>query len=429
MKTGSFTSLIYLLFLLTSCDTEEIFKSNTPLNEKDYTFYKTVKKDLKFNYYHYGKDIIIDHYVDLDTIKKIVNTGEEIPNLNQITIKHQTMWKDVTQTEPYTLEGDREVYHFSLTQSSYIQINLSQLKTDHDLFITKMKVNDKGQKALGNLLSYSTSNSDDREFLEVYANAGDYFLIVKPYRKTSSYHLKFSKSKKDRPYVACENYNHLSTRIASDGGINRQSTTWHLWDDIGVDGGIVSEENNEENKSVKFDFNDFGYQDVVKKLFQHPMVSGKLKLDFNLYIPEGKAGRFRSEKRTNTGRKTSDQGFEIAFDHKGLTTFRQNGFTLMAPNLLPKNSWIPVEFLIDLDNDVILVSMGDDIHAQLSACASLIGDTTSLLAFYGLNFFVTKKNEGYFIDDICLEVSTSEEMGKMKSNFWHHSHEVINFIP
>ncbi|NND31047.1 MAG: hypothetical protein HKN76_00560 [Saprospiraceae bacterium] len=305
---------------------------------------------------------------------------------------------DETNTANFYPGPDR-IYFFTLTSTKQVNITLSEMRADHDLFLTNVTRDALGRMRMGSTITTSLHTGWDNESIDVVLPAGRYFMIVDSYRGTSSFKLKLNCSS---PAFSnrCENHDELVASYSN--GISRQSSLWRKWSPSASDGKVLYEGySTYPNKVVKFDQPRFGYQDVVRSMTNYHIIGGAFEMDFDLYIPSGKKAEFVSEKLSRFG-AYGQQGFYFKLDN-GRIYVRHGGRYVLASTRFPTNRWFKVKIIYYMNSDRIYIRFDDNLMVEVTASRTVHSRATSIRSIWGLNFTADSSNSKFHIDNICVK--------------------------
>jgi hypothetical protein len=145
--------------------------------------------------------------------------------------------------------------------------------------------------------------------------------------------------------------------------------------------------------------------DLVKD-FGPAFSSGKYRIIFKAYIPQGKDGYFNTLATFAGPSVNSNWGMECYFTTAGICSVYAGSNTPNISSTYPIAAWFPVEVVVDLDNDQAQLSVNDTIITtwQWTLGSHGSGSPLTLNAndFYGQN----TTNE-FYIDDYDLDDLTA----------------------
>jgi hypothetical protein len=207
--------------------------------------------------------------------------------------------------------GPDRIYILRLREEKAVEITLSHLSSDHDLFVAKLDTVGSSLR-IGSTLATSLHTGTDWERVSIILPPGNYLAIADAYTSAGSYRMGFVCATPSYS-MACENYDDLTASYTS--GISVQSTLWRNWSVYSNDGKVLHESYaRPTNKVVKFDHSRFGYQNAVRSFTNYHIIGGAFEISFDAYVPAGKKAEFISEKLSRFG-SAGEQGFYFKLDN------------------------------------------------------------------------------------------------------------------
>ena len=305
---------------------------------------------------------------------------------------------DETNTASFYPGPDR-IYFFTLSSTRQVRITLTDMRADHDLFLTHVQRDALGRMRMGSTITTSLRTGFDDESIDVVLPAGRYFMVVDSYRGTSSFKLKLNCS---NPVYTNQCKNHDNLIASYSNGISNQSSFWRKWSTSANDGKVLYESySTYPNKVVKFDQPRFGYQDAVRSLTNYHIIGGSFEMDFDLYIPSGKKGEFVSEKLSRFG-SYGEQGFYVKLEN-GRIYVKHGGRYRLASTRYPTNRWFKVKIIYYMNSDRIYIRFDDNLMVEVTASRTVNSRSTSIRSIWGLNFTADRSNSKFHIDNICVK--------------------------
>lgn len=296
--------------------------------------------------------------------------------------------------------GADKVYLLELDRAGEVDFELSQLRSDLDLFVAEVVEDNYGRKLIGDYLKSSTNGGNEQEVFTIDLEAGAYFIIVETYEFGSDFQLSVECENQDTPTPSapkdCEDYQSLSANY--DDGISTQSNHWNLWTSDARDGLVLHETASSANKVVKFDHQRFGYQDVVRDIIGLPLSSGYYFINFDLFVANNSVAEMVSEKTQWYGQ---EQGFKLKVKNKQLIiTHKDQMYT--ANTSIPTNTWHKVSMAFDLrENEITVLINGVRIIMRANAKKGSIYDGRK--SIQGINFYGDESNSKFHVDNVCVE--------------------------
>lgn len=404
-----FLIAIIALALLQSCEKESEFvhedsDQNISINEQD----SKTGEGLAELYINDNMDIEMEKLAITDSYKKEYGKMSLVDKKNNSKFLAKSRYitniycgdtdYGTTKGETNTVSkyrGADKVYLLDINNDQEVELKLTGLSSDLDLFITSVKIDGFGRKLIGNYLSSSTNGSSRGEEVKVSLKSGQYFIIVDTYSQESDFTLSVQCSGGHNgggPFYHCENFERLSyTR-----GIAAQSNLWNKWSSRAGDGRVKYFDRNYNNKVVKFDYSRFRYQDCVRDLIGLPLNHGWYWMSFDLYNVSGKTTHFLSEK---TARYGQEQGFHIEIENGRLTVYYK-GRSYTANTRIPTNTWTTVYISFDMTYNTIRLYI-DGIEIIMDADAQRNSFNTGRKSIQGIDFF-TRRDSKFNVDNVCI---------------------------
>ncbi len=295
--------------------------------------------------------------------------------------------------------GPDRIYFFRLTSEKQVHISLTDMTTDHDLFLTEVIITSSGHMIKGSTIATSLNSGSDDEQIDLVIPAGTYFMVVDAYRGSGSFKLELQCS---NPAFTnqCENYDDLLPSYTS--GIAAQSRYWRKWSSSANDANVLYE-NYERypNKVVRFDQSRFGYQDVVRSLTNYHIIGGSYEAEIDMYIPHGKKAEFASEKLSRFG-SSGEQGFQVRFDN-GRIHVRHAGRYVTAVTRYPTDRWFKIKLIFNMNSDRIYLRYEDELMVEFTATSTISSATARLRSIWGLGFWAQNSTSQFSLDNICVK--------------------------
>jgi hypothetical protein len=139
-----------------------------------------------------------------------------------------------------------------------------------------------------------------------------------------------------------------------------------------------------------------GPQDVL--LLLGNQTSGRYRLQFKLYIPDGYAGYYNIQKTESAGQEFA---FQLDFTADGAVMI-DAGVGGDAQDTYPHDQWMVIDQIIDLDNDWTTLSIdGRPFHAWPYSNTAF--GTGGLGSLGGVDFFPLDDTYRFYIDDVFIE--------------------------
>lgn len=413
MRTLRFLALLTLasFFCFTSCQKEALEETQEQLQSTEFISGEVLATTAGTN----SAEIQAIRNEQIASFKKEAKTGtlqfEETTGRassrsRSITdISCGTSINGTTRGETNTVskyEGSDKVYLLNLDGKKDVSIQLSQLQSDLDLFVTEVLVDGFGRKFIGDYLTSGTKGGTSSEDIDLELSKGEYFIIVETYEFESNFKLSVScKGDTQNPVpgpdpVHCENYQNLVANY--DRGISEQSNLWNLWRGDFNDALVLHENSNSSNKVIKIDNSRFGHQDVVRDIIGLPISSGWYTMEFDLFVA-GNSGvaEMLTEKTRSYG---EEQGFKLKVENNQLKITHRNKVTT-AKTRIPSNTWIRVAMSFDMVSNRIIVLI-NGVRITMRADAQRAKTNQGRRSIQGINFYGDEFRSKFHIDNVCI---------------------------
>jgi len=189
----------------------------------------------------------------------------------------------------------------------------------------------------------------------------------------------------------CEDFNQYN-----NGAISPQSQRWTKWNTASRDAAITDAMASDGGKSLEIQYipSSSEQTDVVLKLGD--LTNGTYELNWNMYIPIGKAAYF------NTLKFQDDFGaannFQIFFDLTGIAKLQTGGgegiFTY------PIGQWFNIRLTYNLEEDQVILYLNESGLFQWAA-SNMVNATGTLAQLGGIDFYAIQ-NAQFYIDEFCI---------------------------
>lgn len=306
--------------------------------------------------------------------------------------------KGETNTVNKTRGADK-VYIINIADETELELKLSKLSSDLDLYLAEVLVDGYGRKLIGNYISRSIKGSNRSEDIKEEVSPGEYFIIVETYGNESNFKLEVDcnliNPQPDPQPRFCENYSNMTASYTN--GISRQSNLWHLWRGKSNDGKVLHETSSSSNKVVKFDYRRFGYQDVVREITGLTLNHGWYAMEFDLYVANNGRANFVSEK---TGQDGQEQGFGIRISDNTLrVTYRDRVYK--ARTTISSNEWLSCYASFDLTYNTITLNI-DGVTIIMDADSKVSSVRDGRKSIHGINFYGNRTTSKFHVDNVCV---------------------------
>lgn len=409
-----FALVIATIFMLTSCQKEQMSdmqtasKSTTTANDayltgEELPIIETYSKE-EISLIREEQMGSFAKEAKLGTRKFTANNGSSSSRSRTITdIACGDVKSGTTRGETNTVDiypGADKVYLLEMSRADEVDFKLSNLRSDLDLFIAEVIVDNYGRQLIGNYLKSSDNEGNSEESFSIQLDKGAYFVIVETYEFGSDFQLSVkcrnqggNTTPADR---ACEDYQSLSANY--NYGIAAQSNHWNLWTNNANDGLVLHESAYAANKVVKFDNQRFGYQDVVRDIIGLPLTRGYYFMNFDLFVANNSIAEMLTEKTANYGQ---EQGFYLKVEGERLN-IEYKGRSYTARTRIPSNTWHNVAMAFDLQANEITVLI-NGIRIIMRANGKIASSNTGRKSVQGINFFGSSSKSKFHIDNVCIE--------------------------
>jgi hypothetical protein len=317
-----------------------------------------------------------------------------ITNIACGNTKYGTTRGETNTIDVYTGKSDK-IYFLETNKRGEIEINLTHLQSDLDLFVFEAKQDNYGRKYIGRELHSSDNFDVNNENIKAELDRGTYYIIIETYKFESNFQLSVKCRGGNSTTKFCEDYQNLQASYSR--GITEQSNHWKLWDNNANDALVLYEKQNSNNKVVKIDKQRFQHQDVVRELTGSTLSRGRYITEFDLYIPSSSRVDFLSEKTRYFGQK---QGFAITINN-GVLSVKNGGRSTFGSYQIPTNTWIKVLIDFNITNNKILVLVNRNSLIMMDASANLESCHGSK-SIHGINFYTKASNSKFHIDNMCI---------------------------
>ena len=294
--------------------------------------------------------------------------------------------------------GADKVYLLEVSSKKDVKLQLSNLRSDLDMFVAEVLVDGFGRKLIGTYLAADLQGGTSSETIDIALDRGEYFIIIETYGFESDFRLSVSCS--GGPTTPnpehCEDFQNLTAGYHV--GISDQSNLWNLWSNTANDALVLHENSNSSNKVVKIDNSRFGYQDVVRDIIGLPLTRGWYTMEFDMYVAQNSVAEFLTEKTSSYGQ---EQGVKFKVKNNRLTiTYRGKEYT--ANTRISSNTWTHVAMSFDMVNNRVIVLM-NGIRITMRADTKLNSRNLGRKSIQGINFFGNEANSKFYIDNVCIQ--------------------------
>lgn len=308
-------------------------------------------------------------------------------------------------------------YTMTVPDNGYVTINLypNTTNVDLDLFVfSKDCANNNSPVCL-----FSINEGGADEEITTYLNAGTYSIVVDGKTQvanpaaTSNFTLSVTSDlctwcsvsptcvepQNDAPLgpvYQCENFDNYAS-----SGITAQSALWRKWLPTATDAPVVANPLAGGGKVLKIERTHIQQNesrvDVMYLLNNHQ--TGRYRLSWNMYIPNGKTGNF-SLQHTQMGGALGNSASYVAFNGSGSGTLQiGGGAAAEATFLYQTNTWNKIVQIIDLGLDKAELWINNEFIYSWQFSR---GDAGTQLQLGALHLFDLPANTLFYIDNFCL---------------------------
>ena len=295
--------------------------------------------------------------------------------------------------------GADKVYLLQVDQVTSVEINLSNLASDLDLYLTTIETDQFGNDVVGDVIANSLNYDLSDEYVNASLEPGDYYVIVETFGNEGFYGIVVECAIVGTPVsINCDDHENLQCSYSY--GVSTQSDLWSRWSSRSRDGLVLTENSWTANKVVKFDAGRFGYQDAVRSLMNQPITNGVVKMSWKMYIPANRRADFVTEKTQFHGQ---EQGLAIKMDN-GLIRARSGLSERIANTRFATDEWIDVEMVFDMKYNTVYTTIADQVQIVSGTDAKVGKSNFGIHSIFGVDFFNKAYHSKFRLDDICVEV-------------------------
>ena len=307
-----------------------------------------------------------------------------------------------TEGETNTVDiylGSDKVYILNVDHKTEVEINLSNLFSDLDLYLTTIETDQFGNNIVGEVLGAGLNVGTGDEYINATLDPGTYYVVVETFDQESFYGMTVAcASIGTAVSINCDDHENLQCSYSY--GVSTQSELWSKWSSRSRDGLVLTENSWTTNKVVKFDAGRFGYQDAVRSLLNQQITSEIVKMSWKMYIPANRRADFVTEKTQVHG---EEQGLAIKMDN-GLIRAKSGLAERIAHTRFATDEWIDVEMIFDMKYNTVYTTIAEQVQIVSGADAKVGKSTFGINSIFGVDFFNKAYHSKFRLDDICVEV-------------------------
>ncbi|MDX1941926.1 MAG: T9SS type A sorting domain-containing protein [Saprospiraceae bacterium] len=309
---------------------------------------------------------------------------------------------------PFT--GPDKVYRIQLEERSHLKVILTILDAGKDLDLIIFNActgAGSGLSACVQQVSANTSQAGLTEAVEVFLEAGTYYIVVDGENTNSTFQGRFNISFQcsctcieddfdvvNGNLILCENFESYN-----NGGIDTQSLRWSKWTS-GSGDGEVGENPSSAGKALFISSNANPRPDVLYNLDNKS--SGRYRISFEMFVDRDQTGYYDLlHQGPNTSGNNANFAYRVFFQKNGIGRLRlgnqsDNQYIKEFPYTI--NAWNNIMQIIDIDANVAELWVNNEL---VHSWAFNIGQSTSnRMAF--LSFFANANDNSFYIDNICV---------------------------